>query len=154
MQSLKDIEKTIEAEIALRVKAATALSDSYWEWFRKSCKDAWAAKNRGEDVNLGKVAPAIMKKKSGQGYVHYLRWRLWGGDFARRSNKSIGRDIGTANQSDYKSELIKACSWELTKALELEEKLIPIRAEICAMREAIVRLRAGQRKLSKLTTKE
>lgn len=154
MQSLQDIEKAIEAEIALRVKAATVLADSYWEWFRKSCKEAWAAKNSGEDVKPGKVAPAIDKKKSGQGHVYYLKWRMWGGDFTRKNNKSIGRDIGSSNEADYTRHLIKACSWELNKALELESRLIPIRAEISALREAIVRIRAGQRKISKLTTKE
>ncbi len=151
------LEQTIasisESREALE-RVVVELMDDYWEWFTIQCKAVMQAKARGEDMPAGRVAPVMEKKKSGDSKKTYIKWKDFGGQRLRQKNPNMSFDFVKAATEDYRAVIKSRSSWEMATALELEEKLIPLRLQITGLHAAEVKLRATQRKLNKITKEE
>ena len=148
---MSEVRVAIDAEIAELQRQAVSLIDRYWEWFTDQCRIVADAKKRGEDVKLGRLGPVVEEKKSGESRKVYLRWKDFGGQNVRRTNKSYSMPIAPSAAEDHRNQIRRTGSWEVTRAIELENQLIPIRLRIEGLHEARVRMTSAERKIERLT---
>lgn len=132
----------------------STLIDEYWEWFNTQCRAVGAANQRGEKIVLGRIAPVMERKKSGDNIKTYVKWKDFGGQKIRKVIPSASKDIAKAATEDFQDSIIKRASWETPKALELEAQLIPLRLQLYAIHEAQIRLKWVDRKLQRISNKK
>jgi len=133
--------------------SAQELIDGYWGWFTEENNRISTERANGlTDKSVAKHAPVLSFVKSGSAKKPYLMWRVFDASPIRKVNPKYSGYIPMPKTGNYLEYLSKKCTWEASHATELEKQLSIIREEINGLNQAIVRLRAAERKIQKLNS--
>lgn len=168
LKTLIQADADLQKHMEFLVGNARALIDDYWTGFTLRNKEIATLHRTGQtDQKPSNIAPVIETRGNKNSSIRkvYIVWKSHSKKFRTNmhalSANSPGRpktnaslplhSYSTLNASP---ALKKACSWNLQMAIELEEKLIPLRESINGLHESHKKLQATIRKVTKTTIKE
>lgn len=137
--------------------------DEYWVWFKAQNLKLSELRKAGEDVaRPNSIAPVIEIKKSGKKIdgkhieTVYVVWKNHYAKFRDDINKSLTKKVSVSKPIhsyavlDAMPMVMRRCTWNKTRAIELEQKLRIYRIALKGLHEASVRLRSAKRTLSNI----
>jgi hypothetical protein len=145
----------VMTEKEVLITNAKELVSTYWDWFNE--QNTVIANNRKvgiTDMQVSNIAPVVESRKSGDSASYYIVWKNHSRIFRKNMKKKKGCNASLPIHS-YTSKSITnilktKCTWDLTRALDYENKFVAIRTAIKGMHEAEVRLRSSYRKLQSI----
>lgn len=161
LENLTTIEKSLDQQRQDILQSAQHLIDAYWEWFTIENGRISTLYHQGQskvgEVNLrpNAVAPNLeYRTNSGSKLVKpYLVWKSHSRKFrtniAKSNKKGASLPLHPYASTNNIGVLKKKCTWNLNKAIELEEKLIPIRDAINGIHETQKKIYATIRKIQR-----
>ena len=168
LKILMQADAELQAHIKYLVGNARVLIDAYWTDFTLRNAEISTLSRTGQTGQMpNNVAPVVETRGNKNSALTkvYIVWKNHSKKFRNNLNQSADHSSGKprANASlpihsystlNASAALKKSCTWNLRMALELEEKLIPLREAINGLHESHKKLQATIRKISKLTIKE
>lgn len=166
-KAIADIAANLSSIQSSLIEEAQKHVDAYWDWFTSENsriaglhKTGQATKEAGPHVNH--IAPVI-EYRGNAGYSlrkPYIIWKSFEPKLRRnlvaaspqkKSLRGSSIAIHAFSAIDATAPLRSRCTWNATRAIELEEKLIRIREAINGIHDLIKKNNTTSRRLARLT---
>lgn len=165
ISGLTDIAAAQAAHQDIILRAARRLIDLYWEWFMLENTNIVSLHKQGlsksGEVSLypNAVAPVIEYRSNPGSPLKkpYIIWKSHSQKFRTNmkvaNKRSASLPLHSYASNDNTSVLKRKCSWNITRAVELEQKLIPIRDALNGIHESQKKIHATIRKINRVNLK-
>tara|TARA_Y100001951_G_C11287359_1_gene269674 strand:+ start:1207 stop:1794 length:588 start_codon:yes stop_codon:yes gene_type:complete len=165
LSSLNDIVMVHEAQKESILAAAQRLIDLYWEWFMLENHRIVSLHKQGQsksgEVSLfpNPVAPVIEYRANKGSLLKkpYLIWKSHSRKFRTNmqaaNKRAASLPLHSYASNDNTSVLKRKCTWNLTRAVALENQLIPFRDALNGIHESQKKLHATIRKIKRVNNK-
>lgn len=156
-QRLAHITATLEAEKQNITEELKQITDTYWAIWRKTNGDIVTQRRGGDGSRKqGSLAPTVRVRNEGDGGAVSVRWRVYENNYARL-NLAEKSSLTFANEMTRKKNgltstsalMNKAQKWERELIEEILKQLNPLIMEMNAVHEALKKIKAVERQLSK-----